>query len=45
MIMTSVAIVGLVYRAAVRGSQRYVTWDGITLIALYIFGMYMVYQN
>ena len=45
MIMTSVAIVGLVYRAAVRESQRYVTWDGITLIALYIFGMYMVYQN
>ena len=45
MIMTSVAIVGLVYRAAVRRSQRYVTWDGITLIILYVFGMYMVYRN
>ena len=45
MIMTSVAIVGLIYRAAVRRSQRYVTWDGVTLIGLYIFGMYMIYQN
>ncbi|PZD73809.1 hypothetical protein C1752_01794 [Acaryochloris thomasi RCC1774] len=45
MIMTSVAIVGLVYRAAVKESQRYVTWDGVTLIVLYLFGMYMVYNN
>lgn len=45
MIMTSVAIVELIYRAAVKRSQRYVTWDGVTLLGLHIFGMYMIYQN
>ncbi|MGB7414497.1 MAG: hypothetical protein WA902_09840 [Thermosynechococcaceae cyanobacterium] len=45
MIMTAVAIVGLVYRAAVKESQQYVTWDGVTLIILYVFGMYMVYSH
>lgn len=45
MIMTSIAIVGLVYRAAVKESQQYVTWDGVTLIVLYLFGMYMVYSH
>jgi cation:H+ antiporter len=44
MIMTSVAIVGLIYHAVSR-SRMYVTWDGLTLIALYIGGMYIIYRN
>ena len=43
MIMTSIAIIGLVYRAAVRGTQGYITWDAICLVSLYILGMYMIY--
>jgi cation:H+ antiporter len=43
MMMTSVAIVGLVYRAA-RPSQLYITWDSLALIVLYIGGMYIIYR-
>jgi cation:H+ antiporter len=44
MIMTSVAITGLIYHA-VSGSRMYITWDGLTLIALYVSGMYVIYRN
>jgi cation:H+ antiporter len=44
MIMTSVAIVGLIYRAA-RPSRLYITWDGLALIALYMGGMYIIYRG
>ncbi|WP_414528981.1 sodium:calcium antiporter [Nodularia chucula] len=44
MIMTSVAIVGLIYHAVSR-SQIYVTWDGLTLIALYLGAMYIIYRS
>jgi cation:H+ antiporter len=44
MIMTSVAITGLIYHA-VSNSRMYITWDGLTLIFLYLGGMYLVYQN
>lgn len=44
MIMTAVAIAGLIYHAVSR-SRIYVTWDGLTLIALYIGGMYIIYRS
>ncbi|MDJ0735950.1 MAG: sodium:calcium antiporter [Nostocaceae cyanobacterium] len=44
MVMTSVAIIGLIYNAT-RRTRLYITWDGITLIILYIVGMYAVYRN
>lgn len=44
MIMTSVATAGLIYHAVSR-TQIYVTWDGLTLIALYIGGMYIIYRS
>jgi cation:H+ antiporter len=44
MIMTSVAIVGLIYRAA-RPVKLYITWDGLALIALYVGGMYVIYLS
>ncbi|EHC09661.1 sodium/calcium exchanger membrane region [Fischerella thermalis JSC-11] len=44
MMMTSVAIVGLIYRAA-RPSRIYITWDGMTLILLYVSGMYVIYRS
>jgi len=44
MIMTSVAIVGLIYRAA-RPAKLYITWDGLALIALYVGGMYVIYRS
>ncbi len=44
MVMTAVAIVGLIYRAA-RPRRLYVTWDGLALIALYIGGMYIIYRS
>lgn len=44
MMMTSVAIVGLIYRAA-RPSRLYITWDGLALIVLYLIGMYIIYQG
>jgi cation:H+ antiporter len=44
MIMTSVAITGLIYHAVSR-SRMYITWDGLTLIFLYIGAMYVIYQN
>ncbi|RUR85726.1 sodium:calcium antiporter [Chlorogloeopsis fritschii PCC 9212] len=44
MMMTSVAIVGLIYRAA-RPSRLYITWDGLALILLYISGMYIIYRS
>ncbi len=44
MMMTSVAIVGLIYRAA-RPSRIYITWDGMALILLYIGGMYVIYRS
>ncbi|WP_414542412.1 sodium:calcium antiporter [Nostoc sp. CCY0012] len=46
MIMTSVAIAGLIYHAVSR-SRMYVnvTWDGLILIALYMGGMYIIYRN
>ena len=42
MIITSVAIVMLIYRAA-RPTRLYLTWDGLALIALYMGGMYVIY--
>ena len=44
MVMTSVAVVGLIYRAA-RPTKIYITWDGLTLVTLYIGGMYVIYRN
>jgi cation:H+ antiporter len=44
MVMTCVAIAGLIYHSVSR-SRMYITLDGITLIALYIGGMYVVYRN
>lgn len=44
MVMTSVAIVGLIYRAA-RPRRLYITWDGMALIALYVGGMYVIYRS
>jgi cation:H+ antiporter len=44
MVMTSVAIAGLIYHA-VRRSRMYITLDGLTIIFLYIGGMYVVYRN
>ncbi len=44
MVMTSVAIIGLIYNAT-RRTRLYITWDGITLIILYVAGMYAVYRN
>ncbi|WP_225894455.1 hypothetical protein [Atlanticothrix silvestris] len=44
MIMTSVAIAGLIYHAVSR-SKMYITWDGLTLIILYLGGMYMIYYS
>ncbi|MBF2007654.1 MAG: sodium:calcium antiporter [Chlorogloeopsis fritschii C42_A2020_084] len=44
MMMTSVAIVGLIYRAA-HPSRLYITWDGLALILLYISGMYIIYRS
>jgi cation:H+ antiporter len=44
MIMTSVAITGLIYHAVSR-SRMYITWDGLALIILYLGGMYVIYQN
>lgn len=43
-VMTSVAIVGLIYRAA-RPARLYITWDGLALAALYISGMYTIYRG
>ncbi|WP_242046314.1 MULTISPECIES: hypothetical protein [Calothrix] len=44
LMMTSVAIVGLIYRAA-RPSRLYLSWDGLALITLYIGGMYIIYRS
>ncbi|WGV25910.1 sodium:calcium antiporter [Halotia branconii] len=44
MIMTSIAIAGLIYHAVSR-SRMYITWDGLTLIILYFGGMYMIYYT
>jgi cation:H+ antiporter len=44
MVMTSVAIIGLIYRAA-RPRRLYITWDGLALIALYVGGMYIIYRS
>lgn len=44
MIMTSVAITGLIYHAVSR-SRMYLTWDALALIVLYISGMYVIYRN
>ncbi|MDM9380134.1 sodium:calcium antiporter [Chlorogloeopsis sp. ULAP01] len=44
MMMTSVAIVGLIYRAA-RPSRLYITWDGLALILLYFSSMYIIYRS
>lgn len=44
MIMTSVAVVALIYRAA-RPANIYITWDGMALIALYVGGMYVIYRG
>ncbi len=43
-VMTSVAIVGLIYRAA-RPARLYMTWDGLALAALYLGGMYIIYRG
>ena len=42
MMMTSLAIVGLIYRAT-RPSRLYLTYDVLGLIVLYLGGMYIVY--
>lgn len=44
MVMTSVAIAGLIYHAVSR-SRMYITLDGFAIILLYIGGMYIVYRN
>ena len=44
MVMTSVAITGLIYNAA-RRTRLYITWDGITLIILYVGAMYTIYRS
>jgi cation:H+ antiporter len=44
MIMTSIAISGLIYHAVSR-SRTYLTWDGLAVILLYISGMYVIYLN
>jgi cation:H+ antiporter len=44
MIMTCVAITGLIYHAVSR-SRMYISWDGLTLIILYLGGMYVIYIN
>lgn len=44
MVMTSVAVVGLIYRAA-RPTRIYITWDGLALISLYMGGMYVIYRS
>ncbi len=44
MVMTSVAITGLIYNAA-RRTSFYITWDGITLIVLYVGAMYVIYRS
>ncbi|MBD1848060.1 sodium:calcium antiporter [Cyanobacteria bacterium FACHB-63] len=43
-IMTQVALVRLLYRAA-RRTRLYLTWDGIAIIALYLGGMYINYRG
>ena len=42
MMMTSLAIVGLIYRAT-RPSRLYLTYDVLGLIVLYLGGMYIIY--
>jgi cation:H+ antiporter len=42
--MTAIALVGLIYRA-VKRSRLYLTWDSIGLITLYLGGMYMIYRG
>jgi cation:H+ antiporter len=44
MVMTSVAVIGLIYRAA-RPTRIHITWDGLALISLYIGGMYVIYRS
>ena len=44
MVMTSVAVVGLIYRAA-RPTRIYITWDGLVLISVYMSGMYVIYRS
>jgi cation:H+ antiporter len=43
-VMTSVAIAGLIYRAA-RPNRIYLSWDSIAIIMLYLGGMYVIYQS
>jgi cation:H+ antiporter len=43
-VMTAIALVGLIYRAS-RRSRLYFTWDVMALAALYIIGMYVIYRN
>ncbi|MEB3182474.1 MAG: sodium:calcium antiporter [Nostocaceae cyanobacterium] len=42
--MTAIALVGLIYRAA-RRSRLYLSWDGLGIIALYLGGMYVIYRG
>jgi len=42
--MTAIALVGLIYRAA-RRSRLYLTWDGLGIIALYLGGMFVIYRG
>ena len=44
MMMTSVAIVGLIYRAT-RPSRLYLTYDVLGLVVLYIGGMFIIYRG
>lgn len=43
-VMTAIALVGLIYRATHR-SRIYFTWDVIGLIGFYLIGMYIIYRN
>ncbi len=44
MVMTAVAIVGLIFDAT-RRPPTYISWDALALIMLYIGGMYAVFQG
>jgi cation:H+ antiporter len=43
MIMTTVAVVGIIYRTD-RRSRFYLSWVGIAIIGLYLLGMYVIYR-
>ncbi|WOB45277.1 sodium:calcium antiporter [Thermoleptolyngbya oregonensis NK1-22] len=42
--MTAIALVGLIYRASKR-SRLHLTWDGVAILLLYVGGMYAIYRG